>query len=107
MVVLDLTGATLDVVDPLSALAVAAADSPGTDLPPTTPGGQQEDAALDGKRWLLCLGGDNRCAPANLNLNPKKAGSRRTRRSTASAGCCAWAATTGARLPSIKLILNP
>lgn len=68
MVVLDLTGATLDVVDPLSALAVAAADSPGTDLPPATPSGQQEDAALDGKRWLLCLGGDNRCASVNLNF---------------------------------------
>ena len=65
MVVLDLTGATLDIDEPLAALAVAAADSPGSDLPPAGAAGQHGDAALDGERWLLCLGGDNRCALAN------------------------------------------
>ncbi|KAK9846418.1 hypothetical protein WJX81_003415 [Elliptochloris bilobata] len=62
MVVLDLTGADIDALEPLAALVVAAADSPGNDLPPAAPAGQHatKDAAADADRWLLCLASDNR-----------------------------------------------
>lgn len=62
MVILDLTAADLDVMEPLAALAVAEVDPPTeTSSLTLTPLGAR--AALPpNERWLLCLSSDNRHA---------------------------------------------
>ncbi len=68
MVALDLSAADPDGLEPLAALARAETRDPGGD-PAAAPASDAaaapsdaSDAAAAAERWLLCLGGDNRCA---------------------------------------------